>query len=211
MIYTNRAIEALKVVEATLRDIIGQALAAKAYRDLASVASAADAVTALISELSGSTPVKTLLGPSSAQESQSLRTSATANHQAMAARTANVVSRRMGYPRFLRDGDRLVKVAWSKKERKPYEHRAPQAIIQTLIDAVRKRKGEGKLFEAADVLPLVTGSGEEYPSYQSYLALAWLRHVGIVAKKGRDGYILKRDVGTPQKLDELWASLPVGD
>jgi len=211
MIYTNRAIEALKVVEATLRDIIGQALAAKAYRDLASVASAADAVTALISELSGSTPVKTLLGPSSVQESQSLRTGASANHQAMAARTANVVSRRMGYPRFLRDGDRLVKVAWSKKERKPYEHRAPQAIIRTLIDAVRKRKGEGKLFEAADVLPLVTGSGEEYPSYQSYLALAWLRHVGIVAKKGRDGYILKRDVGMPQKLDELWASLPVGD
>jgi hypothetical protein len=211
MIYTSRAIEALKVAEATLRDIIGQALAAKAYRDLASVASAADALTALISELSGSALAKTLIGPSSAQESQSLGTSASANRQAIPARTATVASRRMGYPRFLRDGDRLVKVAWSKKERRPYEHRAPQGIIQTLIDAVRKRKGEGKLFEAADVLPLVTGSGEEYPSYQSYLALAWLRHVGIVAKKGREGYILKRGVATPQELDELWSSLPVGD
>lgn len=211
MNYTDRAVEALRAAEAALRDIITQALAAKAYRDLAKVAAAADAVAALISELSGGVPVATPVSPSAAQEPENLRASTSASNRATAARTSNAASRRIGYPRFLRDGDRLVKVAWSKKERKPYEHRAPQAIIQTLIDAVRKRKGEGKLFEAANVLPLVTESGEEYPSYQSYLALAWLRHVGIVAKKGRDGYILKRGVATSQKLEELWAILPVGD
>ncbi len=209
MTYTDIAVEALKAAQSALRDIITQALATKAYRDLAKVAAAADAVEALISELNGGAQAATPVSPAAAQVAEDLRAaSVSVSNRATAARTT---SRRMGYPRFLRDGDRLVKVAWSKKERKPYEHRAPQAIIQTLIDAVRKRKGEGKLFEAADVLPLQTESGEEYPSYQSYLALAWLRHVGIVTKKGRDGYILKRGVVTPQKLEELWTLLSVAD
>lgn len=203
MNYTDKAIEALKAVEAALRDIITQALAKKAYRDLAKVAGAADTVAALVSELDSSSPAATPMSTPSVQEPQSQR------HRSV--RASNVASRRGGYPRFLRDGDRLVKVAWSKKERKPYEHRAPQAIIQTLIDAVRKRKGEGKLFEAVDVLPLATANGEEYPSYQSYLVLGWLRHVGIVAKKGREGYILRPGTATPAKLDGLWASLPTED
>lgn len=203
MTYTDKAIEALRAAEATLRDIITQALATKAYRDLAKVAGAADTVAALVSELDSSAPAAMPVSTLSVQAPQSQP------HRAV--RASNVASRRAGYPRFLRDGDRLVKVAWSKKERKPYEHRAPQAIIQTLIDAVRKRKGEGKLFEAADVLPLATANGEEYPSYQSYLALGWLRHVGIVAKRGREGYILRPGTATPAKLDGLWVSLPTED
>ena len=203
MSYTDKAIEALRAAEATLRDVITQAFATKAYRDLAKVAGAADRVAELISELDGNASAAMHVSVLSVQPPQSQ------SHRAV--RSSNVGSRRAGYPRFLRDGDRLVKVAWSKKERKPYEHRAPQAIVQTLIDAVRKRKGEGKLFEAADVLPLSTANGEEYPSYQSYLALAWLRNVGIVAKRGREGYILKPGATTPAKLDELWASLPTED
>lgn len=203
MIYTDKAVEALRAVETTLRDIITEALAKKAYRDLVKVAGAADTVAALVSELDNSAPVAPPVSLPSIQDPQGQR------HRAI--RASNVASRRGEYPRFLRDSDRLVKVAWSKKERKPYEHRAPQAIIQTLIDAVRKRKGEGKLFEAVDVLPLATANGEEYPSYQSYLVLGWLRHVGIVAKKGREGYILRPGAATPTKLDGLWASLPTED
>jgi hypothetical protein len=207
MSYTDKAIEALRGAESSLRTIITQALAANAYREVSKVATAADSIAALVGELGGS---------SLSQRALSEQVGAPAEHQRSvptptAARLISNAASRRGYPRFLRDGDRLLKVAWSKKERQPYEHRAPQAIVQDLLKAVRQRKGEGKLFQAADVLPLSNANGEEYPSYQTYLALAWLRHVGVVTKKGRDGYVVKAGAATPDKLVRLWASLQTED
>jgi len=210
MEYTDTAIETLRAAEFRLREIIGEALREKAYSDVAKIASLANSVAALINELTRSEPAeKKATAATSADGHLVPRTSATTQPTLPHSRSS--ASRRGSYPRFLRDGDRLVKVAWSKKERKPYEHRAPQHVIQTFIEAVRKRKGEGKLFEATDVLPLSSPNGEEYPSYQSYLALAWLRHVGIVAKRGREGYVLKPGAASPDALATLWASLPVED
>jgi hypothetical protein len=213
MAYTDTAVEILATAEAALKEIIGEALSAKAYRELALIAGAAEAVAAVRSQLGG--------GVVTEPNSQSLRDANTPGDDAgvkgaaakpdFAGRAPVGPSRRSGYPRFARQGDKLLKVAWSKKERQPYEHRAPQAAVQTLIDAIRKRKGEGKLFQAADVLPLMTKTGEEYPSYQSYVALAWLRHVGVVAKMGRKGYLLKRGQATPDHVARHWASLPAED
>ena len=39
-----------------------------------------------------------------------------------------------------------------------------------------------------DVLPLGYAGGKEIPSYQAYLALAWLRSVEAIRKDGREGY-----------------------
>ena len=129
-----------------------------------------------------------------------------------AARTKVILSTKRGaYPRFLRDQDNLVKIAWSKKKRKPYEHRAPKVIIHELLAAVRKQKGEGKLLQAADVLPLTHGNSEEYPSYQPYLALTWLRQAGLIAKRGRSGYVLKSGVATPENIESLWTSLATAE
>jgi hypothetical protein len=83
--------------------------------------------------------------------------------------------------------------------------------VQTLIDAIKKLKGEGKKFEAADVLPLRTPTGEEYPSYQSYLTLSWLRHVGVVTKVGREGYVLRPGAATPENVAQFWESLPIAE
>jgi len=196
--YIDRTIEALKGAETTLREVITQALAAKAYGELSKVANAADSIAALIRELDG--------GAASIGNHHETAPSRIAGRPA-----SNAAARRGAYPRFLRDGDRLLKVAWSKKERQPYEHRAPQAVIQTFINAVRQRKGEGKLFQAADILPLHNANGEEYPSYQSYLALSWLRQVAIVTKMGREGYVIKAGAATPEKISRLWAALPTAD
>jgi hypothetical protein len=112
------------------------------------------------------------------------------------------------YPRFKRDGDRLIKVAWSKRDRDEYEHRAPGRVVQMLVDTIRKKKGDGRIFEATDVMPIKDPSTrQEVPSYQSYLALAWLRHEGLVTKKGRDRYMLKA-AATPERIGELWEALP---
>lgn len=208
MTYRDRAIEALQRTESTLRGLITEAFNAKAYGELAKVAMAADAVASLLREISD-TSTTTTGGTSSADPGPDVSGKGTTTLRGTQARPALATAvRRAAYPRFLRDGDRLVKIAWSKKERRQYEHRAPQIIIQTLLGAVRKRKGEGKLFQAAEVLPLTNANGEEYPSYQSYLTLSWLRQAGIITKKGRDGYVLKIGAATPEKVGRLWASLP---
>jgi hypothetical protein len=114
--------------------------------------------------------------------------------------------KRQVYPQYFREANRLVKRAWSKKERQPYEHKAPREIVDVLLQEVQRRKGHQRPFEAADVMPLVKGNGEEYPSYQSYLALGWLRQAGAVTK-GRQGYLL-RPGWDKQRITQLWNSLP---
>ena len=82
-------------------------------------------------------------------------------------------------------------------------------VVQILIDAIKKKRGEGTLFEAADVLPVKNPSTrQELPSYQSYLALAWLRHEGVIIKQGRQGYVLRPATASPEHVTKLWEALP---
>lgn len=211
MDYTVKAIEVLARAAESLREIVTQAYTAKAYGDLSKVAAAVDAIAALMRDLDDGEVPMSAMAVSSATPQQRESVAPSAKQVGASTRDATTVTRRAGYPRYYRDGDKILKVAWSKKERRPYEHRAPQAVIQKLIEAVRKKKGEGKLFEAADILPLAAENGEEYPSYQSYIALAWLRHVGIVAKKGRKGYVIRSGSATADKVARLWAAIPAAE
>ena len=216
MEYRDRAIAALHAadqrVRADLRTIIVEAVAAEAYADVASIARIAGALSNLLrqldSDVDGGESESALSAVRSLGAGQPDSVRAVAEGQKRHARKG---SPREQYPQFLRDGDRLVKVAWSKKERGPYEHRAPRAVIQALVNAVQKNKGEGKLFQAGDVMPLKNSAHEEYPSYQSYLALNWLREIGVIRKKGREGYILQSRAATTDKLERLWAGLPLAE
>ena len=67
----------------------------------------------------------------------------------------------------------------------------------------------GKTFVMEDLLPVHDNAGEEIPSYQIYLALAWLRHTGAVEKKGRDGYVLRNSELSDGGFEEYWATLPM--
>ena len=213
MNYTEKAKNALDAVELTLRAIISEALAANAYGDVATIAKAVDALAAVKSHLTlhdsnapNAVTLTELVAPSASNRNLVAGQAIPENSPGTRSRSGD--SRRPIYPQFFRDGDRLVKIAWSKKERRPYEHKAPQAIVHALLNKVRRKRGEGKVFEAAEVLPLTNAGGEEYPSYQSYLALAWLRHIGVVNKKGREGYVIKPNAATAEKIEQAWASLP---
>ena len=63
---------------------------------------------------------------------------------------------------------------------------------------------KGKIFVVDDLLPVHDAAGEELPSYQVYLALAWLRQAGIVEKKGRDGYVRVTDPLDGSVFDTMW-------
>ena len=222
MEYSDRAIDALRVAERKLRSdlqaIMVEAVAAEAYADVASIARIADALSNLVPQFAHgdngggkeAAPQRSASGIKlfGAEWPDSVRATPAEQATMLQQRQARGSSRRDQYPRFLRDGDRLVKLAWSKKQRGPYEHRAPRAVVQALVKAIQKKKGEGKLFQASDVMPLKNDQYEEYPSYQSYLALNWLRDAGAVGKKGREGYVLKPNAATTEKLERLWTALP---
>jgi hypothetical protein len=195
-------LDILSRAQAELRSLIEQALSEGRYTDVAEIARIADRVAQLTS---GN-------GQPSVGRPQALKSpeSPAARH------TLALPVRRKGssrsFPRFERERDKLVKIAWSKKDRAEYEHKAPRHVVDLLIDAIRTRKGEGAKFDPPDVLPLKDSrTRREIPSYQSYLALAWLRHEGVITKYGRDGYALKPTAATQEHLTELWEGLPSRD
>jgi hypothetical protein len=68
--------------------------------------------------------------------------------------------------------------------------------------------GNGKRFSMDDVMPLTDpADGSELPTYQIYVALAWLRSVGLIEQHGRQGYSVRKGVNLSTKVDEEWNSL----
>ncbi len=199
---TAAVLRILNNAQAELRSLLEQALAESRYTDVAEIAQIAESLAQLGAD---SGPASSDVEPPMSVAPGPAPRSATA-HSNRAGRPSR------SFPRFEREGDKLVKIAWSKKDRAEYEHKAPRQVVDLLIEAIRSQKGEGAKFEAPDVLPLTDRkSRKEVPSYQSYLALAWLRYEGVVAKHGRDGYSLKPTAATAERLNELWKALPSRD
>lgn len=202
MLHSAAVRRILNKAQTELRSLLEHALAESRYTEVAEIAQVADGLAQLgaTSNQASSVPEHTI-APASAPASRTVPAA-----QLRPARPTRT------FPRFEREGDKLVKIAWSKKDRAEYEHKAPRQVVDLLIEAIRSQKGEGAKFEAPDVLPLTDRkSRKEIPSYQSYLALAWLRYEGVVAKHGRDGYSLKPTAATPERLTELWKALPSRD
>lgn len=112
------------------------------------------------------------------------------------------------YPKFLRDGDQLIKIGWSKKEKAQYEHKAPKSVLGPLLQSLLAAGGDGHRFTTDDVLPLgEAGDGLEIPSYQSYLCIAWLRSEELIVQHGRQGYSLPQPDRFAASVEESWERL----
>lgn len=113
------------------------------------------------------------------------------------------------YPRFTRSGDRLTKVAWSKKNKQEYEHSAPWASVAAFAAHLRARTRPGRIFSVDDLLPVPDSeNGGELPAYQVYLSLAWLRSTGTIDKRGRNGYVVDHAALASETLSRSWAAVP---
>jgi hypothetical protein len=102
-----------------------------------------------------------------------------------------------------------VKIGWSRTEKAPYEHKAPKRVVDLLVEAVLRVGQRGQRFTSDDVMPLLeSGDGSEVPSYQAYLALAWLRTENLVVQHGRQGYSLPEGADLARVVERRWARLP---
>ncbi len=175
------------------------------YTDVAEVAQLATGVARLLNSapLSGAS-APAIPGPE--QQSAAVPTPASRATRAHAAKGKTKAK----YPRFEREGSRLVKVGWSKKHREEYEHRAPRDAVAAFARHLGGTVPEGHVFVVEDLMPVPGVNGDdEVPAYQVYLTLKWLQVVGAVEKKGRDGYVLRHSALSEGGIDDYWSELAV--
>jgi hypothetical protein len=110
------------------------------------------------------------------------------------------------YPRFVREGDNLVKIGWSKTQRAEYEHKSPKRLLAVLCGSLTSANGKRIMMDK--VLPLRDpATGAAFPDYQSYVCLAWLKSGGFVTQHGRQGYSLPKGIELEKSVEALWANL----
>ena len=134
-------------------------------------------------------------------------------------RTAEVVAKArtssrkasLDYPRFMRRGDRLVKIGWSKRKKGTYQHRIPRKFLDATVAAVKQAGAEGKVFGIDSFLPVTDPrDGAPIPDYLVYVGLAWLKQIGLVDQHGRQGYSVPKIEILTETVEAAWQQLPKG-
>jgi hypothetical protein len=134
--------------------------------------------------------------------------------QAMTRRSRRLVktSKKTGasdaYPIFFKQGNDIVKLGWSKKERKEYLHKSPKRYLELIASIIDGAGKNGALFSTEHVLPVHDpDSGGEVPGYQAYLCIALLRQKGLVQQHGRQGYTVPQGTLLMSQIPSIWESL----
>jgi hypothetical protein len=193
----QKANSLLRSTEADLRKLIELAVQEGRYSDVAKLAEIADLLGKIISRAEVN-DVSNLKSPGrNKSESQNLDVSEKLPKRQKSGE----------FPKFEIERDRLVKVGWSKKDRKIYEHRAERNLVQAASLHLARVTNQ-EVFKMDEILPISLEDGADVPSYQAYLVLAWLRHVGLVEKQGKDGYQWTVERFDEPAFNAAWKSTP---
>jgi len=197
------AAETISGAEARLRQLMEAALAKQQYTEVARLASLAEGLLNLmkVARNGDGSPLRVIESHASPDLA-----SPSANTEIPVTLGAPRQSDR-GYPRFERQGDRLVKLAWSKKDRREYEHRATADVIFRIAELFERDRAPGAPFMMDSLMPFKTRKGEDIPSYQAYLALAWFRLLGVIESRGKDGYAVVVE-NLRNRVAIAWKGLP---
>lgn len=179
----TQAARVLRDAEEQLRLLISEAATDGAgYDDLSHVIATASALNEMVGQIDGDgTGVDAETAPSNAPHQVSSRSPSRTRRR-----------RRKGtYPRFELVGDHLVKTGWSKKDKREFVHRVPRESLELIEERLRAVAARKTPFAMPDVLPVPKPNGRgEIPTYQVYVAIAYLVEQGTVSKHGRADYSL---------------------
>src|SRR5262245_27490705 len=124
-----KAIKILEKCEADLRALVGAAASSGDYDAVLGITSWAKQSAAL-----SSTSAVTEKPPGSAAQKKA--------------------GSRASYPRFAKRGDQLVKIGWSKREKREYEHKAPRQAALLLARIAADIGKDGRVFQVNALIPL---------------------------------------------------------
>ena len=189
----------LRRTEEELRTLLNAALGTHTYSDVAIYAQIADELVAIRNRWS-TTEGRQVNTGTLAEQLVAIPNSRPIPETAVSSRKS-----RPEYPKFHREGERLVKTGWSKKDRKEYQHNTPFSVVEAVAAALRSTTGK---FSMDELLPIQDSTGSTVPSYQAYIVVAWLRQNGAVERIGNNGYITQSDALRADMITRLWNALP---
>jgi hypothetical protein len=199
----KRAAEVLRQTEANLRELASAAARAGEYADVVKIAVWAKAVGEIAREAS-TKDARVASGVEAPGAPKGLsHTPTKAANQRKPRRGAKA-----GYPRFFRQGDKLVRIAWSKRDKKEYRHTAPYTVLLALVNVIAELGKDGRIFSTEDFLPICESDGAEVPAYQAYVGIAFLKHTSLIDQHGRQGYSIPRLAEFKDAVEALWQKLP---
>ena len=208
---------ALQQCELLLQSLLTKAARAGDYEAVLALTGMARGVAALIERAScGTRPAAPQAGSAPARQVTASRESPEVRESGAPYRSGGRPKRRRkksargkpGYPRFVRRGDYLVKIGWSKREKKEYEHRVPSASVSAVAEAIARAGGSADLITSEEFLPVSDPNTKlEIPAYQAYGVLAWLVKNELVVQHGRQGYTVQDSGLLPSRVEDLWTSI----
>ena len=202
MQYRQTAIDVLRHAEEGLKSAIQQAVTAEDYPAVDELNSWVKTIKSLHSYATTAAPVALV------SDVRSLPVAHASDGRPLPPGIAAARNKAKQYPKFFRQGDQLVKVGWSKKEREEYIHKAPYTSVLATANSIQKAATGKKVFSADKFFPVLSADGQaELPGYQAYLSLAWFRTLGLVDQKGRQGYMLKTAEPLAVQIEASWKTL----
>lgn len=194
------ALDLLHDTEKKLREMVSTAATSGDYTSVMQIASWAQAVRILLNGRGTK--------PASAGGGKLFRPNGKNSKElSFAIRSA----RRVGteYPQFFRHDDQLVRLAWSRGQRKEYVHKAPYAVLRALAKAMAEQGADGRVFSTDNFLPLQDKTGgEAIPNYQAYVGISLLKQSGLIDQHGRQGYSIPRLGDFQDAIETVWKKLP---
>jgi hypothetical protein len=178
----ERSVELIQKTEREIRALLATAVESGDYEELSKITVCAKGLKALIEKLGS--PVPLISAPEGSK--------------------GNVGE----YPKFFRDGNKLVMVGWSKKGQAEYTHVAPRSALDALLEKLVEACESDEIASTHDLLPLSNPwSGKHFPEYYARTCLRWLRSIGLVKKYGHRGYSIKTDVEYESIIESRWKRL----
>lgn len=100
------------------------------------------------------------------------------------------------YPKFKITSNSLIRIGWSKKEKREYSHKASKIIYDLTIDAMEKisNTAAGPFMAENIIDKLNKNSDQSIPAYQVYVVIGYLKDQGYIQQIGRDGYNIPPDI-----------------
>jgi len=111
------------------------------------------------------------------------------------------------FPKYEIKNGTLVRIGWSKKEKREYTHKVPKRLFYETVEVMgRLAQGGTGPFMAEKIIEQVNNAeSETIPSYQIYVVIGFLRKLNCIKQIGREGYDIPTDISMRAKKE--WDNL----
>jgi hypothetical protein len=195
----QQAAKLLKDTEGKLRELVSAAASSGDYASVVQMAAWARTISELLKGTASEAKTPTSSSPTQPNGKR-------AKYALPRGKSSHHMQK--SYPQFFRQGDQLIRIAWSKREKKEYRHKAPLFVIKALAKAMAEKGTDGRVFSTDQFLPIPETGNGEVPNYQAYVGISMFKQTGLIDQHGRQGYSIPRLAEFKDAVEAIWKKLP---